>query len=181
MGRSRPHRLLSCSLIDGVGPGRCSPNYRSSSTSSHSVFNEHLRLKFKSGSSGKVSADVTVSAVRKADSVWSRKGVVHQGDQLQYSFNMPGGLAHASFELTWNHDWAHYPTNDIDLIVLDPDGNEIDDGATVDSREVVSLDKPKAGTYQLVVIGFDVFGQLQDDGSETGSQVDTFRLRAYIP
>jgi hypothetical protein len=45
----------------------------------------------------------------------------------------------------------------------------------VDSREIGSLDKPKAGTYQLLVIGFDVFGQLQDDGRETGSQVDTFR------
>jgi hypothetical protein len=134
-----------------------------------------------STNAGKVSANLTVSAVRKADAVWSRKGVVHQGDQLQYSFTMPSGLAHASFELAWNHDWAHYPTNDIDLIVLDPDGNEIIAGATVDSPEIVSLDKPKAGTYQLVVIGFDVFGQLQDDGSETGSQVDTFRLRAYIP
>ena len=66
-------------------------------------------------------------------------------------------------------------------LVIDPDGNEIDDGATVDGREVVSLDKPKTGTYQLFVIGFDIFGRLLDDGSERGPQVDTFQLGAYIP
>lgn len=134
-----------------------------------------------STNAGRVSADLTVKATPKADPVWRRRGTVHQGDQLLYKFNMPSGLAHASFELTWNHDWAHYPTNDIDLVVIDPDGNEIDDGATVDSREIVSLDKPKAGTYQLYVIGFDVFGHLLDDGSERGPQADTFRLDAYAP
>jgi hypothetical protein len=134
-----------------------------------------------STNAGKVSAELTVKAFRKANPVWKRHGTVHQGDQLQYTFLMPSGLTHASFELTWNHDWAHYPTNDLDLVVIDPDGNEIDNGATVNSREIVSLDKPKAGTYQLFVIGFDVFGRLLDDGSERGPQVDTFRLRAFIP
>jgi hypothetical protein len=134
-----------------------------------------------STNAGKVSADLTVTGVRKAEPVWSRRGRIHQGDQLQYSFHVPSGVTHASFELTWNHGWDHYPTNDIDLIVIDPDGNEIDDGATVDGREVVSLDKPKTGTYQLFVIGFDVFGRLLDDGSERGPQVDTFQLGAYIP
>ena len=84
-----------------------------------------------STNAGKVSADLTVTGVRKAEPVWSRRGRVHQGDQLQYSFQVPSGTAHVSFELTWNHGWDHYPTNDIDLIVIDPDGNEIDDGATV--------------------------------------------------
>jgi uncharacterized protein YfaP (DUF2135 family) len=127
------------------------------------------------------SASLTVKAVRKADPVWSRQGTVHQGNQLQYNFHIPKGVAHASFELTWNHGWAHYPTNDIDLLVIDPDGNEIDDGATESGREVVSFDKPKAGTYQLYVIGFDGFGRLLDDGSKRGPQVGTFRLGAYIP
>jgi hypothetical protein len=134
-----------------------------------------------STNAGKVSAELTVKAIAKAAPVWKRHGSIHQGDQLLYNFTMPSGLTHASFELTWNNDWAHYPTNDIDLVVIDPDGNEIDDGATVDTRELVSLDKPKAGTYQLYVIGFDVFGRLQDDGSERGPQVDTFHLRAFTP
>ena len=134
-----------------------------------------------STNAGRVSATLTVKGTRKPEAVWKRQGRVHQGDQLQYNFTMPSGLDHASFELTWNHDWAHYPTNDIDLVVIDPDGNEIDDGATIDTREIVSLDKPKAGTYQLFVIGFDVFGHLLDDGREVGPQVDTFHLGAYIP
>jgi subtilisin family serine protease len=130
---------------------------------------------------GKVSAKLTIRATAKQEPFWKRRGTVRQGDQLLYSFKMPEGLAHASFELTWKNDWAHYPTNDIDLVVIDPDGNEIDDGATIDTREIVSLDKPKAGTYQLYVIGFDVFGHLLDDGSERGPQADRFRLAAYIP
>ena len=76
--------------------------------------------------------------------------------------------------LTWDHDWAHYPTNDIDLIVCSPDiatvddckANGIKDGATLAGPERVSITNPMAGNWMLLVSGFNV---------STGS--DDFKLR----
>ena len=79
--------------------------------------------------------------------------------------------------LTWNNDWSHYPTNDLDLLVVDPDGNLIIDGATLNGRETATVPNPKAGDWTILISGFDIFGKLHDDGSETGPQTDQYRLR----
>ena len=92
---------------------------------------------------------------------------------------MPSGVNLSTSELAWNNDWSHYPTNDTDLLVVDPDGNLILDGATLNGREMATIVNPKPGNWTIMVSGFNVFGKLQDDGSETGPQTDTYRVRVF--
>lgn len=130
---------------------------------------------------GKVSADITVTATKKSEGkpVFQRLGSINDGEIQSFAVNVPDGIDHARLQLAWLHDWRHYPTNDIDLVLIDPSGNEIDDGATLSAPETVSVDKPAAGVWTIYVIGFDVWGRLQDDGSERGPRTDVFSLKAF--
>ena len=92
---------------------------------------------------------------------------------------MPSGLTAATFELTWDRDWTWYPTNDLDLIVIDPDGNYNFDGATLNGHETAIVGNPKPGTWLVLIDGFDVFGKLAIDGTETGPKFDTYRVRIW--
>ena len=47
---------------------------------------------------------------------------------------MPAGAGEAVFELAWRQNWARYPTNDLDLVLIDPVGNVNDSGATSTAR-----------------------------------------------
>jgi subtilase family protein len=116
---------------------------------------------------GKVSGELVVSATRRNRPVFSAEGTVSEGDLVPFTFNVPDGKKIVSFELTWTNDWSHYPTNDLDLFVVDPDGNVLTDGATLSGRETVRVGGPTPGTWQMFVSGFTVFG---------GS--DTFRVTA---
>ncbi len=128
---------------------------------------------------GRVSATLTVTAANKGTAAFDNYGKVNEGDLLSIPYTMPAGVNIGTFELTWNNDWAHYPTNDLDLIVVDPDGNVILDGATLNGRELATITTPKAGTWTILVSGFNVFGKLHNDGSETGPQTDTYRVRVF--
>jgi subtilisin family serine protease len=118
---------------------------------------------------GKVSGELIVSATRRNRPAFSAQGTVGEGDFVPFTFSVPSGKKVVSFELTWTNDWSHYPTNDLDLLVVDPDGNLLIDGATLNGREVVHVDNPAAGTWQMFVNGFTVFG---------GS--DSFRVTANV-
>jgi hypothetical protein len=130
---------------------------------------------------GTVAADVTVTATEKSDErpALKLKGTIHDGEILAYAFQVPEGINSAQVKLAWKHDWRHYPTNDIDLVLVDPAGNEIDDGATLSTPETVNVDKPAAGLWSVYVLGFDVFGHLRNDGSEYGPKKDDFELTAF--
>ncbi len=36
---------------------------------------------------------------------------------------IPAGVQKADFLLSWEDDWGHYPTSDIDMSIIDPNGN----------------------------------------------------------
>ncbi len=63
-----------------------------------------------------------------------------------------------NFELTWEADWGQYPPHDIDLILFDPNGEPVFDGATLNVPERVSIDNPVQGTWTIVVTGFLLHG-----------------------
>lgn len=131
---------------------------------------------------GKVSADITITGAAKPEGrpAFKREGKLSEGEVRAYTFNVPDGATAAQFQLAWEHDWRHYPTNDIDLVLIDPAGNEIDDGATVSTPETVALDKPMSGIWTMYVIGFDIFGHLENDATERGPQTDFFTLTASL-
>jgi subtilisin family serine protease len=126
---------------------------------------------------GGVSSELTVTAKAQQTAAFSRYGTISEGDLAQIPYTVPSGVKSITFELTWNNDWSHYPTNDLDLIVVDPNGNVILDGATLNGREMASFDKPKAGHWTILVDGFNIYGTLANNGTESGPQKDSYRVR----
>ncbi len=111
---------------------------------------------------GNVSADVTIDSVSSKPSAISNKGMVAQDEQLVNEIFVPEGTTQVVFELSWVNNWGAYPTDDIDLILLDPAFAAIFDGATFSSPERVVIDNPAAGVWTSIVQGYTVHGV--DDG-----------------
>jgi hypothetical protein len=128
---------------------------------------------------GNVSASLTLTATPKPSAVFSKFAKISEGDLQTIPFTMPSGVNVATFELDWDNDWSHYPTNDLDLILVDPDGNMDFDGATMNGLESAVVKHPKPGNWTILVDGFDIFGKLADDGSESGPQTDTYHVRVF--
>jgi hypothetical protein len=128
---------------------------------------------------GNISATLTLTATKKGTAAYSKYNSIAEGELQTIPYTVAPGTSNISFQLTWNNDWSHYPTNDLDLIVTDPDGNTYFDGATLNGRESVSVANPKAGNWTVQIDGFDIFGQLHNDGTETGPQTDTYRFQVF--
>ncbi len=94
-------------------------------------------------------------------------GTINDGQDIGWlSVPITGAPTKATFELWWDHSWAMFPTNDLDLIVYWDDGYNYD-GGTLNSPERVVLDNP---TFIYVLIsGYTVY---------TGT--DNFALRIYF-
>ena len=72
------------------------------------------------------------------------------------------GVSEARFELRWDGNWGHYPTNDLDMHLFDPSGNEFlgsagnPPGATLSDPEGITVSTPKPGKWTLQILGFAV-------------------------
>lgn len=67
-----------------------------------------------------------------------------------------------TFELAWQGTWAVNPAHDLDLIVIDPQGEVYLDGATLASPERLTIDNPLPGDWTVLVDGFTLHG-FEDD------------------
>ena len=72
--------------------------------------------------------------------------------------------------LEWAGDWSNYPTNDLDVILVRPDGSPVFDGATINAPERATIANPAAGTWIALVDGYTV--------STSGG--DRFKLRIAV-
>lgn len=70
-------------------------------------------------------------------------------------FTVPAGTTYARFSLFDTHVT---PASDLDLVVLDPDGNLVGSSGGLTTQEEVNLVNPAAGTYTVAVLGFAVPG-----------------------
>jgi len=98
-------------------------------------------------------------------------------------FDVPAAAANLTVEAFWDKDWGSYPTDDLDLYLVDPNGDLVVDatgappGSTLDSPERTEVATPLAGTWTALVAGFTV----HDDGHGTRGHRCTrpnFLLRA---
>jgi len=105
---------------------------------------------------GNISTDVTVSSSRSQRPKTTAQGEIAEGDLLFIPIDMPAGVQFAEFRLSWNEDWSNYPTNDVDLILYDPQLNTNSSGATLNLPERVAVQNPKPGTWYAVIHGFDL-------------------------
>jgi hypothetical protein len=108
---------------------------------------------------GRISADMHISAVSTKRPKITHRDRILQGDFLDYTVSIPEGTAQANFELHWPQDWGRFPTDDLDVFVLTPDGGVIFDGVTLGSPERIVIDDPTPGEYILIVNGFTVWGE----------------------
>ena len=51
------------------------------------------------------------------------------------------------------------------------------DGATLNGREMATVASPKPGNWMILVDGFNIWGKLANDGTESGPQKDSYRVR----
>jgi hypothetical protein len=109
-----------------------------------------------------ISATVTINRHRSLPTLPSTAGIVRQDDVIPYTVTVPAGKTQAAFDLSWLQNWGRYPTNDLDMSVIDPNGVEVVDangnppGGTLNSPERVVVANPMAGTWRILVTGFTI-------------------------
>jgi subtilisin family serine protease len=104
-------------------------------------------------------------------------GTINNGEIKKFTHHVDSGPARLELLLTWENNWAHYPTSDVDLIVCSPNipatipdcrALGIKTGATLKSPERVTVESAVKGDWTLLVHGFNV---------PTASGSDTFKLQ----
>ncbi len=149
-----------------------------------------LTLLGSDSNAGKAGLEFTVTAIpSKLRAAVTTRGTIADGGWEVFPVDIPAGAGKATFELSWKRDWTVTPTNDIDLYVIDPDGNEVlvysapDDfwyspGVTLDAPERVVVEAPKPGTYTIYVNGYAVFADPR--AGPGASKTDEYRLKVYL-
>jgi subtilisin family serine protease len=129
---------------------------------------------------GRVSATVTITRERSLGVFPSAVGSIEQDDVIPFDVDVPSGVASLVFEAAWLQNWSRYPTNDLDLILLAPNGSAITSGATLNSPERVAIANPIPGRWTAILVGFTIHrhdGKPEDPSKEHGRK-DTFTLTA---
>ncbi|HET9228483.1 MAG TPA: S8 family serine peptidase [Thermoanaerobaculia bacterium] len=109
-----------------------------------------------STNAGNVSARVTITRHNVPLASPTKSGLIKQGQDTTVRVNVPAGTTDLSFRLSWLREWGAYPTDDLDLILEDPNGNVIFDGATLNAPEKVSIANPTAGIWTANIQGFAI-------------------------
>mgnify|MGYP001223980450 CR=1 FL=1 len=84
-------------------------------------------------------------------------GVIKNADSIVVPVEIPEGTMAATFDLVWERDWSSFPTSDIDMLILDPNFDLASvDGATANAPERAILVEPMAGTWYILIDGYEV-------------------------
>jgi subtilisin family serine protease len=111
---------------------------------------------------GNVSSDVNIHSIHESLPHVTAAGTIHDKKMKTIPIQIPAGVQKADFLLSWEDDWGHYPTSDIDMTIVDPDGNVFvngsgsQPGATLAEPERATVENPAPGTWQVVVDGFNI-------------------------
>jgi hypothetical protein len=121
---------------------------------------------------GRISADVTIRRVRSSQGWPTARGKVSEGEYVPVEVEIPEGTTEVAFELDWIHNWARFPTADLDLLLEDPSGNLNQDGTTLASPERVVLENPAPGAWVAWVNGVLIY-----EAVRCGHHKERFTLR----
>jgi len=105
---------------------------------------------------GTISCDVVIQRHNATLTAATSIGQIKQGQDTAVRVQVPAGTAQLSFLLSWLLEWGNYPTNDLDLVLEDPNGNIILDGATLSTPERVTVANPTPGVWTAHVQGFQI-------------------------
>ena len=85
-------------------------------------------------------------------------GTIREGDMVAVPIEIGPGVARATFDLDWKRKWDRFPTGDIDLVLIGPDGELASlDGATLNAPERAVIEAPAPGQWTAVVLGFELY------------------------
>ena len=105
---------------------------------------------------GNIGATVNVYSVTVPVPQLTTQGQIANGQVVTVPLVIPAGTTVADFRLVWRDSWGQYPTNDLDLILIRPNGTADFSGATASNPEKFSLTNPAVGNWLMIVAGFDV-------------------------
>ncbi|MDP4172578.1 MAG: S8 family serine peptidase [Bacteroidota bacterium] len=120
---------------------------------------------------GKVAANISIATETHNNIAPTLGSKIAEGDVKEMTFNIPQGTQSLETRLYWTKGWETYPTNDLDVILTDPNGQIINvdvnadnapDGQTLKMPEIVTLTNPIAGTWKATVIGYTVFSRNEE-------------------
>jgi subtilisin family serine protease len=117
---------------------------------------------------GEVRATITIEEQRIKLAKALLKGKLRDGEFDEFQLGVEPGTDGVYFSLDWKGDWGHYPVNDLDLILIDPNGNLWFDAATLRVPEKLMIDSPVPGIWNVIIDGYDLHGGK-----------DRYVLRAY--
>ena len=100
---------------------------------------------------GSVSVDLLITTQHAPLAKHAFDGKIVEGEFRIHQFSLPPALSNVSFRLSFDGDWGSYPTNDLDLFLIAPDGSVNTAGATLNSPETVTIANPPAGDWTLIV------------------------------
>jgi serine protease AprX len=106
---------------------------------------------------GFVGCTITVTETEGRESYGGAKQTIGYDEWAVHYVDVPEGLAAVVFELWWMHNWSKFPTYDLDMYVIDPDGNLYLDGAMFWSPEKQVITNPVPGTYVVYVYGYEIY------------------------
>ncbi len=108
---------------------------------------------------GRISADLSVERIRNPQGPATERGRVGQGEFVPFVFEVPASTTELVVELAWRENWGHYPTDDVDLLLIDLATLTLNfDGATFRSPERAVIQNPPGGIWIALVNGFTVHG-----------------------
>ena len=84
-------------------------------------------------------------------------GIISNGEWKEHYVKVSEGTAVVTFELWWFNDWSRYPTHDLDMYVVAPDGTTYVGGAVYNSPEKQVIYDPLPGTYTVMVFGYEMY------------------------
>ena len=100
---------------------------------------------------GRISAELVIEVEENPPATELAEGEISQDDLHEAAVTVPAGTERVVFELSWANHWGAYPTDDLDLYVVDPLGTVLFDGATSRSPERVVIDEPMPGVWGIGV------------------------------
>ncbi len=79
-------------------------------------------------------------------------GTVARDSFWEATLTVPPDLEALSVSVAWAHNWSEFPTYDLDLLLMDPEGNVHLEGASLRSPEWAVVSEPIPGQWQMRVM-----------------------------
>jgi hypothetical protein len=105
---------------------------------------------------GPVDVSVNIFSLHEATPGLTAQGKLTDGEFELVPFTVPAGATNLAVRLAWKDNYGRYPTNDLDVILVDPIGGVHFDGATLDAPEVLAIASPLAGDWLAFIDAFPI-------------------------